>query len=188
MRRRPRRLDRPDPPRRPPGVRYDYRNQMVEYEDPDTLNVWRFAYDALGRRVLRSGPSGTTAYVNGGQASWQVLAEFDGVTAAANLRATYVYGNYIDEPIVMSRDFDGAGAGQVQHFYFDHDDLLNLVAKEVVRHEPALAARWGRAAPCSARASSDERSTICSTSSSSIQGRAAIFSRSCAGNADPRRS
>ena len=112
-------------------LRYDYRNQMVEYEDPVTSgggNLWRFAYDALGRRVLRRGPSGDTAYVHGGQASWQVLEEYYGPTNAALLKASYVYGNYIDEPIVMSRDFDGSNPGTIQHFYFHQHDLFNVVA------------------------------------------------------------
>jgi RHS repeat-associated protein len=110
-------------------LRYDYRNQMVEYANPDTGNVWRFAYDALGRRVLRTTTYGsTTAYVNGGQSSWQVLAEYDGVGTSANLMATYVYGNYIDEPIEMRRDPDGAGAAAMQSFVFHQDDLFNVVA------------------------------------------------------------
>lgn len=95
----------------------------------------RLQYDALGRRVSRTrtpiiatDPDKVTAYVNGNQASWQVLAEYDGVGTSANLAATYVYGNYIDEPIQMSRDFDGAGTGTVQNFFYHQDDLFNVVA------------------------------------------------------------
>lgn len=115
-------------------LRYDYRNQMVEYEDAVAGVTHRYAYDALGRRVLKSvsaliEPPLITQYVHGGQASWQVLAEYASLTQpSASATATYVYGLYIDEPITMRRDYDGPGGTSPQDLYYHQDDLFSTVA------------------------------------------------------------
>ncbi len=130
------------------GIAYDDRNQMVEYTDLDNLRTHRYHYDrrvavatCFGRRVAKvtdheSANHAVTRYAYGGQASWQVLAEFDGFQPwdTAPL-ATYVFGNYIsksrrgdDEPIQMRRDLDGAGPQQPQDFYYQPDDLFSIVA------------------------------------------------------------
>jgi len=48
---------------------------------------------------------------------WQVLAEYDG---AGELQRYYVYGNYIDEPLVMNDGTDD--------YYYAHDHLYSTVA------------------------------------------------------------
>jgi len=50
---------------------------------------------------------------------WQVLAEYDG---AGELQHYFIYGNYIDEPLVMHRESDS------EDFYYAHDHLYSTVA------------------------------------------------------------
>jgi len=50
---------------------------------------------------------------------WQVLAEYDGAGA---LQRYYVYGNYIDEPLVMHRESDD------KDYYYAQDHLYSVVA------------------------------------------------------------
>jgi len=50
---------------------------------------------------------------------WQVLAEYDN---SNNLQRYYVYGNYIDEPLVMRRQSDS------EDFYYAGDHLYSTVA------------------------------------------------------------
>jgi len=116
-------------------IAYDWRNQMVEHTDLDNLRTHRSHYDCFGRRVAKAvDPQGgggvVTRCVYGGQAGWQVLAEYEGFQPGASqpAAATYVYGNYIDEPITMRRDFDLGGEDPVQEFYYHQDDLFNVVA------------------------------------------------------------
>jgi RHS repeat-associated protein len=119
--------------------RYDYRNQLVEHEDVVAGSTTRYAYDALGRRLLKAVDATNlsggvfTQYVHGGQASWQILAEFSGLPndpslATAAPTTTYVYGNYIDEPITMGRDYDGPAGSPPQDLFFHQDDIFSTVA------------------------------------------------------------
>ncbi len=96
---------------------YDYENRLVKIEDSSSVDVAEYAYDALGRRikVIDNKASTTTlCYYN---PNWQVLAEYDG---SNNLQRYFVYGNYIDEPLVMNDGTDD--------YYYAHDHLFSVVA------------------------------------------------------------
>jgi len=142
-----------EPPAGPPTrkeIRYDYRNQMVEYVDFDSGGpmplVHRYAYDALGRRIRKvvdstgvaGGPVETRFYLDG----WQEIEEQDGAGATV---ATYTFGLYIDEVLTMRRLFpspsQGEGQGEgivpsvasslrgsVADFFYHTDDLYNVMA------------------------------------------------------------
>jgi|GEM_PF-1972828 len=72
----------------------------------------QFKYDALGRRVAKVGPNGTTRYLYDGL---RVIAEQD--QAGATL-ATYVYGAELDEVLTMQRG---------GHTYYYHRNSLGSV-------------------------------------------------------------
>lgn len=81
-----------------------------------------YDYDALGRRIrekkdfvdsVRSVV--TLFYYN---PDWQVLAEYDD---AGSLQRYFIYGNYIDEPLVVHRQSDG------EDYYYGHDHLYSTV-------------------------------------------------------------
>jgi len=97
---------------------YDYENRVVEIEDSSSNDVAEYAYDALGRRIrmIDSVASTTTLYYYNPE--WQVLAEYDG---SNNLQRYYIYGNYIDEPLVMHRQSDD------EDYYYAHDHLYSTV-------------------------------------------------------------
>lgn len=100
-------------------IKYDYRNQMVEYVDLTIGQRHTYAYDALGRRIARvvdadaGSPQETRYYYNG----WQVCEERNG---AGVTQATYVYGSYIDDVVNMQR-------GGLDYYYHT-DDLHNVMA------------------------------------------------------------
>ncbi len=54
-------------------------------------------YDALGRRVARTSGSSTTVYVQAGQ---QTIADYASGAAPGSSTYRYVYGSYIDEPVM----------------------------------------------------------------------------------------
>ena len=58
-----------------------------------------YAYDALGRRVSKTVGGVTTVFIN--NADWQEIAEYVAGALPANPIQTYVFGTYIDEPLVM---------------------------------------------------------------------------------------
>ena len=91
---------------------YDYENRVIRIEDAwGTLA--EFEYDALGRRIMKSdGGSDTFYYYND---NWQVLAQVE-----PGRTIQYVYGNYIDEPLVMNDGTDD--------FYYAQDHLNSTVA------------------------------------------------------------
>lgn len=84
--------------------KYDYRDQMVEAIDDVASKNHEYSYDALGRRIAKRidvGSANTEVrYFYGGQQFAQVLEEQDGTGAT---QATYVFGNYIDQPLSMTR-------------------------------------------------------------------------------------
>ena len=96
---------------------YDYENRIVLIEDVNDVTVATYAYDALGRRIHKvdSVASETTLYYYNPE--WQVLAEFSG---AGVQQRYYMYGNYIDEALVMNDGTDD--------FYYAHDHLYSVVA------------------------------------------------------------
>jgi len=89
---------------------YDFDNQLVSVEMPDG-KVHSFTYDALGRRVsqkvdtglMGGGPYETTVYVCATHESGlgQVIAEYKSGQPASNPERHYVYGAYVDEPLVF---------------------------------------------------------------------------------------
>lgn len=124
-------------------IRYDYRNQMVEYDDQGTPQLNKYAYDCFGRRIRRTIDATGSAsnfsdfrYIYGGQAGWQVLEEeaFNPDGTVLGLTSGYVWGMYIDELIQHRWDMDGPDDGQGQgqgapaNYYYHHDDLFNVTA------------------------------------------------------------
>jgi RHS repeat-associated protein len=100
---------------------YDYENRVVRIQKPDGLGGWddvaQMAYDTLGRRirVIDSVASTTTLYYYNPE--WQCLAEYSG---AGTLQRYFVYGNYIDEPLVMNDGTD--------NYYYAQDHLYSTAA------------------------------------------------------------
>src|SRR5207302_3410515 len=75
---------------------WDFENRMKQATipaNPDPV-VATYAYDALGRRVSKTVPGTTTVFINDGL---QEIAEYENGTLARE----YVYGSYIDEPLMM---------------------------------------------------------------------------------------
>jgi RHS repeat-associated protein len=86
------------------SFQWDYRNRLrsVSHADIGIPLVATYSYDALGRRVRKSVVDGlgiTDFYYDG----WQVIEERD---VSDLLLRHYVYGVYIDEPLVLDRNQD----------------------------------------------------------------------------------
>ena len=80
---------------------YDYENRLIEVYQVDleeTIDIAEYAYDALGRRIEKYDAQAdqTVRYYHNN--NWQVLTETD---ESNNTLRWYVYGNYIDEPLMM---------------------------------------------------------------------------------------
>ena len=97
---------------------YDYENRIVEIKDSGDTTVAEFAYDALGRRIMKTDSitaANTRYYYYNDQ--WQVLEERDGSDV---LKQYFVYGNYIDE--VLARFVS------MIPLYYAHDHLYSPAA------------------------------------------------------------
>ncbi|MCH9021426.1 MAG: hypothetical protein IID32_01520, partial [Planctomycetes bacterium] len=96
---------------------YDQDNRLTQLKDSSAALVAEFTYDALGRRIEKiqydTGANITTRYTYDG---WRVLTETD---QADPVQRDYVYGNYIDEVVMM---IDAAD------HYFAHDHLFSPAA------------------------------------------------------------
>ena len=92
---------------------------MVKIKDSSSNDVAEYAYDALGRRirVIDSVASTTTLYYY--NADWQCLAEYDATGPQTVQLRYFVYGNDIDEPLVMHRQSDG------KDYYYGRDHLYS---------------------------------------------------------------
>ncbi len=78
------------------------------------VNVAQYVYDALGRRIGKWDAVAGEATFYYHNDEWQVLAEYDYMGHLRN----FIYGNYIDEPLVMS---DG------EDYYYGQDHLYSTV-------------------------------------------------------------
>jgi len=96
---------------------YDQDNRLTQLKQGTAALVADFTYDALGRRIEKieyASPSNiTTRYTYDG---WRVLTETDQADA---VQRDYVYGNYIDEAVMMIDADD---------HYYAHDHLFSVTA------------------------------------------------------------
>ena len=91
---------------------WDMENKLKssDIDNNSTADV-TFEYDALGRRVARTEGSNAVVFL---QADQQTIADYPRGGAASTATYRYVYGSYIDEPVV--RKTTGSG-GTVLYFH-----------------------------------------------------------------------
>jgi len=82
---------------------YDAENQLVRIDFPDLTSA-TYAYDGLGRRIQKDVDGVVTKYIYDNE---DILEEYD---ASNTLKARWVHGSGIDEPLVMERDLDLDGS------------------------------------------------------------------------------
>ena len=88
--------------------------------------VTTLAYDALGRRVSKASGATTNVYVNAAQPlamsplAGQILAQYPSGTAPSSPTEKWVYGVYIDEPLIK------VGTGGT--LYYHANDLFSVSA------------------------------------------------------------
>ena len=96
---------------------WDFNNRM-ETATVSGGTASTYAYDALGRRVSKAVGSATaTVYVSDGD---QEIAEYPLSGVAASPQMKYVYGQYIDEPVMM---VNSSGT-----FYYHQNNLYSVSA------------------------------------------------------------
>jgi RHS repeat-associated protein len=87
----------------------DNKLRSADIDANGTADV-NFQYDALGRRVARSGTGGSVVYV---QMDQQTIADYPVGGAATTPTFRYFYASYIDEPVVRK----GPTSTSTVHFY-----------------------------------------------------------------------
>jgi RHS repeat-associated protein len=98
----------------------DNKLRSADIDANGTADV-NFQYDALGRRVARSGTGGSVVYV---QMDQQTIADYPVGGAATTPTVRYVYASYIDEPVV--RKTAGTG-GTLVYFHRNHQYSVTAV-------------------------------------------------------------
>ena len=97
----------------------DNKLRSADIDANGTADV-HFQYDALGRRVARTGTGGSVVYV---QMDQQTIADYPVGGAATTPTFRYVYASYIDEPVV--RKTAGTGGTLV---YFHRNQQYSVTA------------------------------------------------------------
>ncbi len=96
-----------------PGLNltWDFDNRLggADVDGTPASNEVTFQYDALGSRVARTESGITTIFVQAGQ---QTFADYTSGAAPSSPTYRYVYGDYIDEPVMRE-----TSSGNVKHFY-----------------------------------------------------------------------
>jgi RHS repeat-associated protein len=111
------------------AITYDYRNRMIRHTNAASGALARYAYDALGRRIQKLVSGATLFVARFTYHHWREIEEQDG---AGILRATTLYGRYIDELLNVRR-----GGSNV---FFHSDDLYNVM--EVTDAAGGIAERY----------------------------------------------
>ncbi len=112
-------------------LEYDYRNRLRRVtRKADGVLIATYSYDGTDRRIRKvvtgSGDlDGVTDYYYD---DWQAVEERDG---SDQVLRQYVYGLYLDEPLVMDRNLDGddvaTGSGD-QRLFYHQNTLLSTFA------------------------------------------------------------
>jgi RHS repeat-associated protein len=98
----------------------DNKLRSADIDANGTADV-NFQYDALGRRVARSGTGGSVVFV---QMDQQTIADYPVGGAATTPTFRYVYASYIDEPVV--RKTAGTG-GTLVYFHRNHQYSITAI-------------------------------------------------------------
>jgi YD repeat-containing protein len=98
---------------------HDYENRVVKIKDSSSNAVAEYAYDALGRRIRMIDSAASTTTLCCYNPDWQCLAEYDAAGPQAVQLRYFVYGYYIDEPLIMHRQSDG------KDYYYGRDHLYS---------------------------------------------------------------
>jgi YD repeat-containing protein len=93
---------------------------LIDIDANGTADV-NFQYDALGRRVARSGTGGSVVFV---QMDQQTIADYPVGGAATTPTFRYVYASYTDEPVV--RKIAGTGGTSV-YFHRNHQYSITAI-------------------------------------------------------------
>ena len=81
---------------------YDYENRVDTIKRSDSTTIVEYTYDALGRRIRKDDAiTGANSRLYYYSDQWQVLEEYDTTDETPVFKADFVYGNYIDEPLIM---------------------------------------------------------------------------------------
>jgi len=96
---------------------YDYENRITKIEDSNSNTIAEYAYDAMGRRIKKTDSVADETIYYYYSTDWQVLIEYDD---ANNFQRKFIYGNYIDEPLIMDSNSEN-------HYYL-HNHLYSTVA------------------------------------------------------------
>ena len=99
---------------------WDFDNRLSKLDRSSGADIFA-KYDALGRRVEWGTTGNMKTYVYAGQ---QVIGKYDTGTAASSPTLKWVFGSYIDEPILMDRI-----SGSTWHqFYYHRNHQYSIVA------------------------------------------------------------
>ncbi|MBX3418883.1 MAG: RHS repeat protein [Pirellulaceae bacterium] len=119
---------------------WDFDNRLIGADTdgtPASLEV-TYEFDALGRRVARNGPSGNVVYVQSGQ---RTIADYARGAVASSPSFRYVYGSYIDEPILRqggtSSTLPTSGTSLA---YYHRNQQYSIVA--LTNHSGAILERY----------------------------------------------
>jgi RHS repeat-associated protein len=92
---------------------WDIESRLTTATDSQNNTLGTYTYDALGRRVSKTVGALTTVFISDGL---QKICEYENGTLAR----AYVYGSYIDEPLVM--------ISGVNKYYYHSNNLYSVAA------------------------------------------------------------
>ena len=102
---------------------YDYENRIIriyKLQGQTEVTVATFEYDALGRRIRKVDAVAAVTTLYYYDPDWRCLEERDG---SDTLQRSFLYGNYIDEVLVMT-----VPGSPPTDYYYLHDHLYSPVA------------------------------------------------------------
>jgi RHS repeat-associated protein len=114
---------------------WDFDNKMKGADTngtPATLEV-TYEYDALGRRVARNEGSSQTVYIQAGE---QTICDYPrGTPASTSPTYRYVYGSYIDQPILRQ---EAGASGAIYYYHYNQQfsvvGLTNSTGASIERY------------------------------------------------------
>ena len=116
------------------ALSWDFENKLIGGDiDGDGTNDVTYTWDALQRRVARTDAVRTTVYVQNGQ---QTVADYvQGQSATGGKGYRYVYGDYIDEPLVRLNTANNTRLYYHRNQQYSIIAMTNTAGSEIERYD-----------------------------------------------------
>ena len=105
---------------------WDGLNRLVRVKDMQGATIVTYLYDADGRRVRKDLAGGSAGDIDYALDGWQVVEQYE--NGASTPKRQFIYGAFINEPVVMQVDTNADGNCTDARYYCHQNTIYSVYA------------------------------------------------------------